>query len=222
MITNILITSTIKAKNVIRYYVLCNKLKDVIRTGWKDWNVKRDRVESVAEHIYGVQMLAIAMYLEYQYDIDINKVIFMLAIHELEEIYIGDLTQFQITKEEKEKIGHEAIIKLLDDLIDRNNIINLILEFDKRESKEAKFAYYCDKLECDLQCKLYDEENCVDLNVQNDNKSFYDSKVQELLNQEKSWSGMWLKFGQEKYNYDQNFLEVSEYAKNNSILILKK
>ena len=43
-----------KAKNVIRYYVLCNKLKDVIRTGWKDWNVKRDRVESVAEHIYGV------------------------------------------------------------------------------------------------------------------------------------------------------------------------
>lgn len=211
-----------KAKNVIRYYVLCNKLKDVIRTGWKDWNVKRDRVESVAEHIYGVQMLAVAMYSEYQYDIDINKVIFMLAIHELEEIYIGDLTQFQITKEEKEKIGHEAIIKLLDDLIDRNNIINLILEFDKRESKEAKFAYYCDKLECDLQCKLYDEENCVDLNGQNDNKSFYDSKVQELLNQEKSWSGMWLKFGQEKYNYDQNFLEVSEYAKNNSILILKK
>lgn len=211
-----------KAKNVIRYYVLCSKLKDVIRTGWKDWNVKRDRIESVAEHIYGVQMLAIAMYLEYQYDIDINKVIFMLAIHELEEIYIGDLTQFQITKEEKERIGHEAVIKLLDGLADKDNIINLILEFDKRESKEAMFAYYCDKLECDLQCKLYDEEICVDLNDQDNNKTFYDEKVQELLNKEKSWSSMWLTFGQEKYDYDQKFLEVSEYAKNNSILVFKQ
>ena len=48
-----------RTENVIKYYVLCNKLKDVIRTGWKDWKVKRDRIESVAEHIFGVQMLAI-------------------------------------------------------------------------------------------------------------------------------------------------------------------
>ena len=42
-------------------------------------------------------MLAIAMKSEYQYDIDIEKVILMLAVHELEEIVIGDLTLFQIT-----------------------------------------------------------------------------------------------------------------------------
>ncbi len=50
-----------KEQKVLNYYVICNRLKDVIRTGWKDWNVKRDRIESVAEHIYSVQMLAIAM-----------------------------------------------------------------------------------------------------------------------------------------------------------------
>jgi putative hydrolase of HD superfamily len=72
-----------KEKNVINYYVLCNKLKNVIRTGWKHWEVKKDRLESVAEHIFGVQMLAIAMKSEYQYDIDIMKVIFLIAIHEL-------------------------------------------------------------------------------------------------------------------------------------------
>ena len=54
-----------KEKNIINYYVLCNKLKNVIRTGWKDWNVQRERLESVAEHIFGVQMLAIAMKSEY-------------------------------------------------------------------------------------------------------------------------------------------------------------
>ena len=64
---------TNKEERVLNYYVLCNKLKDVIRTGWKTWNVKRDRLESVAEHVYGVQMLAIAMKSEYSYDIDINK-----------------------------------------------------------------------------------------------------------------------------------------------------
>ena len=28
---------------------------------------------------------------------------------------------------------------------------------------------------------------------------------------------MWLKFSQGKYNYDKNFMEVSEYAFNNKI-----
>ncbi len=62
-----------KEQNVLNYYVVCNKLKKVIRTGWKDWKVKRERSESVAEHIYGDQMLAIAMKSEYQYDIDMQK-----------------------------------------------------------------------------------------------------------------------------------------------------
>ena len=50
-----------REERVLGYYVLCNKLKDLIRTGWKNWNVDRDRIESVAEHIYGTQQLAIAM-----------------------------------------------------------------------------------------------------------------------------------------------------------------
>lgn len=211
-----------KEENVIRYYVLCNKLKDIVRTGWKDWKVERERVESIAEHIFGVQMLAIAMKSVYQYDIDISKVIFMLAVHELEEIYIGDLTLFQISKDEKEKMGHEAIIKVLDGLIDKNKIIALIHEFDERKTKEAKFAYYCDKLECDIQSKLYDEEACVDLHNQSGNKSFEDSRVQELLKQESTWSGMWLTFGQDRYNYDENFLSVSNYTKNHNIRELIK
>lgn len=206
-----------KEENVLRFYVLCNELKNVIRTGWTDWRVNRDRIESVAEHVYGVQMLAIAMKSEYKYDIDIEKVIKMLAVHELEEILIGDLTLFQISKEEKDKLGHEAIKNVLKDLIDKEEIINLITEFDERKTKEARFAFYCDKLECDLQCKLYDEEGCVDLNKQEGNKTFEDGHVQRLLNEEKSWSGMWLQFGQDRYNYDENFTNVSNYAKENSI-----
>lgn len=201
-----------KEERVINYYVLCNKLKNTIRTGWKDWKVNKERLESVAEHIYGTQMLAIAMKSEYEYDIDIYKVIMMLAVHELEEIYIGDLTSFQITKQEKMKIGTEAVKKVLSNLTNKLEIENLILEYEKRETKEAKFAYYCDKLECDLQCRLYDLEKTVDVTNQEGNISFNDERVQSLLKQNKSWSEMWMLYGQSKYNYDDNFKKVSDYA----------
>lgn len=80
-----------KIETAIKYYKLCTKLKDTIRTGPIVWNAKRERIESVAEHIYGVQMLAISIYYQFGYKLDIMKVIYMLAIHELEEIEIGDL-----------------------------------------------------------------------------------------------------------------------------------
>ena len=206
-----------REENVIKYYVLCNKLKNVIRTGWKDWKVQRDRIESVAEHIFGVQMLAIAMKSEFEYDIDIMKVIYMLAIHELGETVIGDLTQFQIDKKEKEKIEHEAVHKILASLIDGEKIEALFLEFDAHETPEAIFAYQCDKLECDIQCKLYDQEKCVDLKHQEGNNTVNDDTVKELLETGKSWSQMWLEFGQSRYPYDKNFLSVSNFVKDNDI-----
>lgn len=209
-----------KEEKVLGYYVLCNKLKDVIRTGWKVWNVERDRVESVAEHVYGVQMLAIAMKSEFEYDIDITKVIMMLAIHELGEAIIGDLTQFQIEREEKEKIEHEAVHKILSGLLDGNDIEQLFLEFDSHSTKEALFAYQCDKLECDLQCRLYDLDNCVDLNKQDNNELINNETVKESL-KENSWSKMWMEFGLKNYPYDENFRSVSLYAMNNKIKELK-
>lgn len=206
-----------KEENVIKYYVLCNKLKNVIRTGWMDWKVQRDRIESVAEHIFGTQMLAIAMKSEFEYDIDIMKVIYMLAIHELGETVIGDLTQFQIDKDEKEKIEHEAVHKILSSLIDGEQIEKLFLEFDAHQTPEAMFAYQCDKLECDIQCKLYDQEKCVDLAHQEGNNTTNDETVKKLLDSGKSWSDMWLEFGQSRYPYDKNFLAVSNYVKDNNI-----
>ena len=201
-----------RQENVVNYYLLCNKLKQIIRTGWKNWHVEKERIESIAEHIYGTQMLAIAMYSEYQYDIDIYKVILMLSIHELEETVIGDITHFEISSEDKEKIGHEAVSKICSNLLSGEQIKSVIYEFDKRESKEARFAYFCDKLECDIQAKIYGDENTVDLNNQNDNISYYDNTVQKLLNEEEDFGKMWVRYGQGRYNYDDNFKEVSDYV----------
>ena len=206
-----------REENVVKYYVLCNKLKKVIRKGWIDWQVKRDRIESVAEHIFGVQQLAIAMYSEFEYDIDLTKVILMLSVHEIEEIVIGDLTQFDISQAEKEVLGHKAVEKVLGNLIDGDKIKELILEFDERKTKEAIFAYHCDKFECDIQCKIYDEENCVDMTEQENNKVYHNERVQEIIkNGDNSWSDMWLEFDRPKYS-DENFIKVLNYVKKNNI-----
>ena len=143
----------------------------------------------------------------------------MLAIHELGETIIGDLTPFAITREEKIKKEHEVVHNILAPLLDGKNIEELFLEFDAHETKEAMFAYQCDKLECDIQCKLYDEEGCVDLNHQEGNLTMNSKVVRELLKTGKSWSSMWLEYGRMNYPYDDNFKAVSNYVENNNIKV---
>lgn len=143
--------------------------------------LKEKDLKTLQNIFFVVQMLAIAMKSEYQYDVDIMKVIFMLAVHELDETVIGNLTQFQISKDKKEKLEHEAVNRILGGLLDGNQIEGLFLEFDSHNTKESIFAYQCDKLECDLQRKLYDEEGCVDLDKQEDNDTMKNARVQELL-----------------------------------------
>lgn len=200
------------AESVVKYYVICNRLKNMIRKGWIDWRVKRERIESVAEHIYSTQMLAIAMASEYEYDLDLSKVLFMLAVHETGEAVIGDLTPFQIDPAEKEKREHEAVHGILSDLLGGDEVERLFLEFDAHETEEARFAYQCDKLECDLQCRLYDEEGCVALKEADCADVLADPKVGRMIATGRSWSELWLEYSRQSYPYDENFREVSEYA----------
>lgn len=202
-----------KEVNVFKYYLLCNKLKNIVRTGWKDWKVSADRLESVAEHIYGTQMLAIAMKSEYGYKVNLDKILKMLAVHETEEIVIGDLTLFDIERDEKTKLGHDAVEKIFAGLIDGDEYKKLIFEFDERKTEEAKFAYFCDKLEADLQARIYDLNGYVKKAQIKKNARYKKSEdVKRLFAEGFSWGEMWLKFGQERYGYDKNFLAVSNYA----------
>ena len=206
-----------KIENSIKFYTLCTKLKDTIRTGPVVWNAKRERIESVAEHIYGVQMLAISIYYQFGYKLDIMKVIYMLAVHELEEIEIGDLAFFETTREEKLVKGKEATDYILKDFLRKDEISALLDEYNERITEEAKFAYHCDKLECDIQMKLYDQEGCFDLNNQPNNPILNNPSVKKVLDSEESISNAWIEFDRSKYEDDENFIKIIDWLKENEI-----
>lgn len=203
-----------RAQGVINSYSVHDDFKDLERTGWNVWHVKRHRIESVPEHVYGAVQLAVAMWSEFDdyKDINIDRVIALLQFHENEETLMGDITQFQMPKEVKEELGQEADDMTTGLLRKGSYVRELVREFDERKTPEAIFAYMCDKLECDLHSKWYDEEGCVDLNDQEGNEVMRNARVQALLNTGKSWSGMWMQFGRDVYAYDDNFRFVSEYA----------
>ena len=71
--------------NIIKFYMITNRLKEKIRTGWQEIDVSAERLESVAEHVYGCAMLAIAIDSEYELNIDMYKVQRMVCLHEIVE-----------------------------------------------------------------------------------------------------------------------------------------
>ncbi len=157
-----------KVEKILRYYLLTNKLKDTIRTGWKYWNVKKPRLESVAEHVYGTCMLAIAIWSETLPTVNLAEVLMTLAVHETEEIIIGDLTPFDAEYKTKKAKGEDAVKQIFSGMMAEEVFVTLIKNFDEQSTDEAKFAYKVDKLECDIQAKIYDEQKYLKLENAND------------------------------------------------------
>ena len=129
-------------KNAMRFYLLATKLKYKIRSGWdkNHWNVNSERIESIAEHVYGTCILAISLDSEFQLNMDMEKVLKMLTIHEIGEVLIGDITPFdKITLEEKAEMEHKAMKDVIGDLLNKDELFDLLIEFDEHSTKESKF-----------------------------------------------------------------------------------
>ena len=133
-----------KIRKLMRFYLLATKLKYKIRAGWdKDgWNVLAERIESIAEHVYGACILAISIDSEFDMNIDIERVVKMLVLHEIGETDIGDITPFDgVSESEKNNMEHAAWKNLLNGLIKEEEYYDLLIEFDERKTSDAKFAY---------------------------------------------------------------------------------
>lgn len=202
-------------KNIINFYILANKLKEKVRTGWIEIGINKERLESVAEHIYGCLILAIAIDSEYKLDLDMYKVLKMLALHELEEIKMGDLTlRSGITKEEKIELGKKCVKDVTDGLFKQNEIEQLLDEFNAQLTKEAIFCYHIDKIECDFQAKVYDLQGAFSYEKAKEDLPFYGDRAGEIEEKVKTASDFWIEYHKSKYEDDEIFKELINEIQN--------
>ena len=208
-----------RMRSAMRFYLLATQLKYKIRSGWDEthWNVNKERLESIAEHVYGTCILAISLDSEFKCDIDLGKVLKMLVLHEIGEVIIGDITPFDnVTPEEKMQIEHEAMRKVVGGLIKKEEIVSILFEFDEHKTKEAIFARHCDKLEADIQCKVYQDMGCQNsLNSQQNNVVLKSEKVQEMIaDGAETAFDIWYYFDKHLYQNDEVFAQMLEFVRN--------
>ena len=192
--------------NIINFYIIANRLKEKIRTGWQEIEVSSQRLESVAEHIYGCLMLAIAIDSEYKLKLDMYKVLKMISLHELEETIMKDYTvRDNITKEEKIKRGKECVIKATEGMIKQDEIVRLLDEFNERLTKESIFCYHIDKIECDFQAKIYDLKGQIKLEKILEDLKYYGEEGAIIKDKVNVASDVWIECDKIIYTGDKIF-----------------
>jgi putative hydrolase of HD superfamily len=200
------------------YYVMMNRLKNLIRAGWKLHDISAERLESVAEHVFGTQMLAIAYVSEMKVPVDLPKVILMLAVHEVGETVIGDITPWDgITKDEKSRAELAAVKQVFSKLAISDELTKLFMEFEENKTKEAIFCKQIDKLEADLQIKLYDESGRADYTKKNKNPRLEARRQYHLKKGNSTLSKAWINNEIEEGIYSGDFLDFAKFIIENDI-----
>ena len=134
---------------VINFIKEIEGLKSVTRTAW----TKEGRRESTAEHSWRLAMLLMLLEEDFK-DVDINKAIKMSLVHDLGELYDGDISALiqedNNVKANMEQKAMNRMLKVLPENI-RHTIYDLWKEYNDCSTKEAKLVKAMDKLETIVQ-----------------------------------------------------------------------
>lgn len=133
--------------DIYRFILEIDKLKQVFR----NTKTVQDRRESTAEHCWSASMIAMIVMQELKQEfvaLDEFKIVKLILIHDLVEIYAGDVTAFDSEarkyKQQQEQEALEQLIVICP--IFGKELKALWYEFEHRETLEAKIAKACDAI----------------------------------------------------------------------------
>ena len=106
--------------------------------------------QSVAEHVNRVSYIGYAL-AQMDGTVDISKVLKMCLFHDISETRISDLNH--IHQKYVERKEHSAVKDISDSIPFGSDIFDVLHEYEKRESKEAKLVKDADTLEWVLALK---------------------------------------------------------------------
>lgn len=169
-------------ENLLNFLIEIGKLKRMSRKGWVIRGVKDP--ETIAAHTF--RMAIMTWLLNYEKKMNINTILKMSLIHDLCEVYAGDITPYdkilpkdkkrwkelfkkwpRFSKKEKEKLfigKYKKEKKALEKLIAKlpanfkREIKNLWINYEKGLSREGRFVRQLDRVENLLQALEYLKE----------------------------------------------------------------
>jgi putative hydrolases of HD superfamily len=109
------------------------------------------RQESVAEHCWRMAIMAM-LFEKYFPDVNTKRVIEMSLIHDIGEVYDGDVPAF--LKKENHLEDERRAVKMVSELLEvdmREKVMKLWEEFEECKTEEAKLVKAIDKLEVLIQ-----------------------------------------------------------------------
>ena len=167
-------------KNLINFFHHVGKLKEMPRRGWVINDIKKG--ESIAEHIFRSSLMAWILGSQKK-GLNIERLLKMALMHDICEIYAGDITPYdsilpkngkkrkemmktwpRFTKAQKLRISKEkhkkeekGLNKLISDLPAgiKKEMKNLWLDYEKGLTPEGRFFRQTDRLENFLQALEY-------------------------------------------------------------------
>ena len=130
------------------------KLKIELRHSY----LSNGRTESVAEHVWRMSLLALMVEPYLKQKINVERFLKIIIVHDLVEIYAGDIpmtesvksNQIKKLKEINETKAIEKIKAKLPSLVGEN-FYDLWREYEKNETIESRVAHALDKIEAQAQ-----------------------------------------------------------------------
>jgi putative hydrolase of HD superfamily len=161
--------------DLIRFFEVASRLKDVERAGWTERGVQRP--ETSPDHSLMVALMV--MVFGKSSKLNLDKAVRMGLIHDLPEAVVGDI----ITKENWEKGGYmreaeklskeRTAMQNLASLSGCHEILELWEEFESQKTPGSRFVKDVDRLATILQAIEYHRKG----NYKNPVRGFWDEKV---------------------------------------------
>lgn len=129
----------------VQFVLEIDKLKGVER---KVKPIADPRYENTAEHSWQIAVFALSLAKTLDLNIDVNRVIAMLLLHDLGEIDAGDKFVFAPDGWEERKAAELQAVERIFGIASENAskvMLSLWMEFDTGETAEARFAKAIDR-----------------------------------------------------------------------------
>jgi putative hydrolase of HD superfamily len=150
--------------SLIRAYLRWSHLKQLYRQGWLRRGIEPGRCESVADHSFAVALLALTIADAHYPELNREKVLRLALLHDLAEVYAGDVTPADgVTREEKHCSEAAALQCVLGDLAGGGSYAADWEEYEEGATPEARLVREVDRLEMGLQAAVYERQTGIDL-----------------------------------------------------------